>query len=395
LNDQDKIKSSLKKLENYLDTTDLKGYDPYDALNSNILTRLAFNRRRLRIAYTQLFKISPVNLRPLFRVKKGYNPKGLGLFLTGYLKLFDLDKTEKYLEEINRIISRLEDIKSNGYSGYCWGYNFDWQSKAFFTSKFTPTIINTTFVAHSFLDAYELLKKRYFFEIARSCCDFILNDLSISREGDFICFSYTPRDMLKVHNANMLAAGLLARLYSITGEDILLEYAKNATGYVISKQRPDGSWHYAETDYQNWIDCHHTGFILEGLYNYIKYTSDKTYLDNILKGLAFFTDHFFHKNGQTRFYHNKDYPIDIHCPAQAIITLLKLKELGDHEELIKNIAFWMIDNMQDYRGYFYYRKGKFFYNKISYIRWSQAWAFHALTTYYTFLRHFNIRDNFQ
>jgi len=40
-----------------------------------------------------------------------------------------------------------------------------------------------------------------------------------------------------------------------------------------------------------------------------------------------------------------------------------------------------IENMQDETGYFYYRKGPFLINKIPYMRWSQAWAFHALTSF--------------
>jgi hypothetical protein len=37
--------------------------------------------------------------------------------------------------------------------------------------------------------------------------------------------------------------------------------------------------------------------------------------------------------------------------------------------------------MQDKEGYFYYQKRKYFTNKISYMRWTQAWMFFALTIY--------------
>ncbi len=383
---KNKIKRSLDKLEAYLDTTDLKGYDPYDALNSKILSRFSFNNKLLKIVYIQALKKLPLNLRPLLFVKKDYNPKGLGLFLTGYLKLYSLYRNEKYLPKINHIISILEKIKSNGYSGYCWGYNFDWQSKAGFTPKCTPTIVNTAFIAHAFLDAYELLDEKNFLEIARSSGDFILNDLHISKVNSFICFSYTPFDRSKVHNANMLGAGLLARLYSITGEDKLLEFAKKAAGYVTSKQMSDGSWYYAETNYQRWIDCHHTGFVLEGLFNYIKFTDDKTYVTNLKKGLEFFKNYFFLKSGRTKFYHDRVYPVDIHCPSQSLVTLVRLKEIQDNRHLLQRVTGWMIDHMQDDHGYFYYQKGRFFYNKIPYMRWSQAWAFHALNTYYLHLQ---------
>jgi len=41
----------------------------------------------------------------------------------------------------------------------------------------------------------------------------------------------------------------------------------------------------------------------------------------------------------------------------------------------------MIENMQGPDGAFYFQKNKYFTNKIPYMRWSQAWAFHALTEY--------------
>jgi len=385
LNIENKIKQSLDKLELYLDTTGLKGYDPYDALNSKILSKLSFNTKLLKIIYTQALKKLPINFRPLLLIRKDYNAKGLGLFLTGYLKLYSCDRDEKYLQKINHIISILAETKSNGYSGYCWGYNFDWQSKANFAPRGTPTIVNTVFIAHAFLDAYELLGEERYLSIARSSADFILNDLYISKSANLICFSYTPLDRSRVHNANMLAAGLLARLYAITGENKLLEFAQKAARYVLAKQKPDGSWYYADTNYQRWIDCHHTGFVLEGLFNYIKFSGDKTYLNNLERGLVFLRDHFFLENGMTKFYHDRDYPVDIHCPAQAMVTFIRLQAIQDNNNLLQRVAGWMIDNLQDKRGYFYYRKGRFFYNKIPYMRWSQAWAFHALTGYFTYI----------
>jgi hypothetical protein len=52
-----------------------------------------------------------------------------------------------------------------------------------------------------------------------------------------------------------------------------------------------------------------------------------------------------------------------------------------YRDLAEKVMDWMIGNLRDNTGYFYYRKGKLMKNKIPYIRWSQAWAFHALTEY--------------
>ena len=43
------------------------------------------------------------------------------------------------------------------------------------------------------------------------------------------------------------------------------------------------------------------------------------------------------------------------------------------------IAEWTIKNMQDAKGNYYYQKWPFITNKISYMRWNQAWMMVALT----------------
>jgi len=65
---------------------------------------------------------------------------------------------------------------------------------------------------------------------------------------------------------------------------------------------------------------------------------------------------------------------------QGIITFAKLK---DHDinylNFVYKIAKWTIENMQSNDGYFYYRRYKYFNNKIPYMRWGQAWMLLALS----------------
>lgn len=108
------------RLQAYIEAAGFKGYDPYDALNSPILAGLSLGNKFLRIAFIQLLKRLPVNLRLLLLVKKDYNPKGLGLFLWGYVKLYAVDKNPRHLEQIDAILDLLEGAKALG-SGlqYC------------------------------------------------------------------------------------------------------------------------------------------------------------------------------------------------------------------------------------------------------------------------------------
>jgi len=324
-----------------------------------------------------------VNFRPVLFIKKGRNPKGVGLFLSGIVNLCKETRDSEYLSLIRTFVDWLKEDITPGYSGDCWGYNFDWQSRAFYLPKGTPTVVNTSFIGRAFLEAYLVLGQEECFKIARSACDFILNDLYRLKEDDSICFSYSPLDRYFVHNATALASSLLAMTFKETGEEMLALVAKKSIQYVINNQKKDGSWIYGEDSVakRTGIDNFHTGFILESLKIYSESTSDKDYVENIKKGLDFYQYNFFLSDGIPKYFHNKIYPIDIHSAAQAIITLVHLKEFGADQKLCKRIVYWMIENMQDEKGYFYYQKGKYMTNKVPYMRWSQAWAFRALATY--------------
>ena len=369
----------LRRLETWLEQEGYKGWDPHDGLNSPLLRTLALGNRYLGIVAVQLFKRFPVNLRAIFGVRKEFNPKGMALFLSAYLKKYKLTKDEEDLKKVKFFTSWLEQNRSQGYSGYCWGYNFDWPNRAFYARKGTPTVVNTSFIANAFLDAYELLGEERYLNIARSSCDFVIKDLNLFTENNALCFSYTPVDNSRIHNANMLGAALLARVYSVTKEPLLLEYSDRAVRFTIKRQNEDRSWYYGEAPNQRWIDLFHTGYVLDALKDYERFTGNRDYRDNLKKGLGFFLEYFFLEDGTPKYYHNRVYPIDIHCSTQAILTLLKLRELNEGNiYLAKKVVLWTIRNMRDRKGYFYYQRKRNYVNKIPYIRWSQAWMFFAL-----------------
>jgi hypothetical protein len=375
------VERSLTRLVCYLAENGFSGYDPYDALNSRLLSACSARSKILRIAFTQALKLSPINLRPLLGVPKGINPKGLGLFLSGYLKLYGRGMDKKWIEPISGILPLLEQTRSKGYSGHCWGYHFDWQSRAGFTPKYTPTLVNTAFVAHAYLDAHALLGGRQYLDAALGAAEFILKDLNVHRDGDMVCFSYTPFDHTRVYNATMLGSGLLSRLFALTGDKRFVGPAKASARFVVRKQRPDGSWPYADSSFQKWVDSHHTGFVLEALFDHIRYSGDLELMEPLKRGLDYYRRHFFLDDGHPMFYNDRRYPVDIHCPSQALVTFTRLHSVQDNRALSGKVAEWMITHLQDERGFFYYRLGNHYVNKIPYIRWSQAWAFHALTTY--------------
>ncbi len=379
---QHHVQQAFNQLLKYCETEGFKGWDPYDGLNSRLFRVSQLHRIRFfRLAWIQLFKRNPINLRSLTLVPKEFNPKGLGLFLSGYCNLYTIDQNPHYLEKIHFLANTLIDLRTKGYSGSCWGYNFDWQSRAFFLPKGTPTVVATSFIAMALLDAYEITQEPRYLKHALSSADFILHDLNRTPKKRGFIFSYSPYDQTAVYNASLLGSKLLARIFNYTQDPKLKKIAKASIQACVDQQRHDGAWIYGELKIQDWVDSFHTGYNLEAIATYEQYTQDKTFHSAIKQGLEYYLNNFFLEDGCPKYYDNQTYPIDIHAPAQFMVTLSRLKQTQTHQALLDRVVEWTLENMQDPKGYFYYQLKPLQSSKIPYMRWAQAWMFYGLSFY--------------
>ena len=376
--------NSFTQLEKYCKEENFKGYDPYDGLNSKLFQKIpVLSKNRIaKILWIQVFKRSPLNFRGITGVRKEYNNKALGLFLSGYCKMYQKTAKKEYWDHITFFSEELIRSQNTEWSGACWGYNFDWQARAFFQPKNTPTVVASVFIASGLLDAYEITENKQLLKTARSTCDFILKDLNRTyNKKENFSFSYSPLDKSVVFNASLLGSRLLSRVYSFTKEKILIEEAKKSVDFCLEYQKEDGSWSYGTLPFHAWIDNFHTGYNLECIADYMKFSGDNIYKDQLEKGFSFYINTFFTDEGIAKYYDNSIYPIDIHAPAQMIITLIKLDKFWENKKLAENVLNWTIKNMQSKKGFFYYQVNKRFSSRISYMRWAQAWMFYALSSY--------------
>ena len=218
----------MKSLKSYCESEQFKGWDPYDGLNSKVFQALPFlkDSALCRLAVIQGFKRSPVNFRKLAMVPKEHNAKGIGLFLQGYCNLYKAVSTNPDLAESlgseKEMMARVEELadllismQSKGYSGACWGYNFDWQARRLFLfPKHTPTVVATCFCATALMDAYEITGKQDYLDVALSSAEFVLNDLHRTPLNGGFLFSYCPlQGNDTVFNASLLGSKLLACCY--------------------------------------------------------------------------------------------------------------------------------------------------------------------------------------
>ncbi len=241
----------------------------------------------------------------------------------------------------------------------------------------------TSFIAEALLQAYEITKNQTYLDTAISTADFVLKDLNKSYDSDNdFTLSYSPLDTTQVFNAGLLGAKLLSLIYKYTGKVQLLTQAKKIVSYVCKKQNSDGSWAYGTLPFHQWIDNFHTGYNLECIKIYQEISKDYSFSNHLKKGMDYYLATFFTSEGESKYYNNQTYPVDIHAPAQLLVTLFKNDNLEANIELVDKVLNWTIANMQTKQGYFIYQKRKIMSSRIPYIRWAQAWMFYGLSYYF-------------
>ncbi len=372
------IRAAIDRLGNWIVKHNYQAYDPFDGLNA-WLRPLAIGKlgRQLLLQGVKRF---PWNLRPLLGIRPAVSSKAMGYFARGYLKLYRATGDANWQRKARYCLDGVKTHPSPGYDHLCWGNHCDYQSRVFYLPRGKPTVVGTVHIGHAFLDAWEVTGVEGDLEVAKSVCQFILNDLERRPEGGGVCISYIPGGYYPVHNASMLAAAVLARTYSHTGDESLKQVASDAVAYTVHAQHPDGSWWYGEAENLRWADSFHTGYVLDSLWWYMASTDDHQYRSAFERGARFFVENFFLDDGTPKYYHDRTYPIDIQCAAQAIETLTLLAREWDAScwALTEKVATWTIANMQDTDGHFYFQRGRWWVNKTPMLHWGQATMLHAL-----------------
>ena len=373
---------SAKRLRQYVEREAFRGVDPYDVLNSYIDFSLL--GRWAPVIATQIQVRNPINIRSLIGIEAGYNPKGMGLFLKAYCNFYRITGDAYYLEEARLLFEWLIRNYSTGYSGMAWGYNFPWAGVAEYKKAFLPSVVVTAAVVEGMYAYYLLTESDRAREAITAAGEYVAKDIPITTFDQGISFAYTHQSKRACYNASLHAAEILLKAALVQNKepDTLV---KQAVRFVLSKQKDNGVWFYSydpETKKERRQIDFHQGFILVSLHN-IRREGGLMVEEihrAIKRGLSYYRQEQFFSDGRSLWRVPVQWPIDIHNQTQGIITFALLRgHERENLDFVKTIARWTINNMQNKGGFFYYRKYPGFTNKISYMRWSQAWMLLALT----------------
>jgi len=386
----DIIKSLFLSSLNYTIKNGIKSYDPYDGLNHN--NKLLKSTKFLRLATVYFNKFSPVNFRKLIGIKKKLTPHAAALLLKTLNNISSLKsiykeefkETHEYL--VDFIISKsLKDI----YGYHCWnGIDMDMQTLSEFQKKTDPGIVGTEICASALLEYYTLNPhKSEIIYIINDVKKFFLDKLYVYK-NEIAFFKYKTITSNKVitYNTSALAAEFILKANNLLNLTEGNREAELAYLTIIKDQNPLGFWSYSkhiETLNENVQIDFHQGFILDTLGTFIKYSNDNSLAKaTYYKGIAFYKNNQFIKDGVSIYRYPKRYPVNIQNQSQGIITFAKSSEMiPENIEFSEIILKWTIENMYNKRGFFYYLKYPFIKNKVYYLRWSQASMLYAISEY--------------
>lgn len=382
--------SSIWKLNNWIQLNGYTGWDPYDVKGMLWYTRLYYSNYKIIRLFTKIVDLATMvfpNLsRKILKIKKQVNPKAMGLLLSSYVNLYEIEGDDKYLTYSFEIAKWLEQNANRNYKGISWGYPFNWNS-VIYIPKDTPSAIASVTVGDGFFELYKITGEEKYLRICNDICIFLLKELNIYRDSnDLICFSYTPIDNFQVHNINLLVAqflvkvGLELKLYEY------IKFGEMAAQFSINQQNKDGSIFYwsksQDSNNSKHLDIYHSGFEIRALFGLYELTGKEIYKKAYSSYLEFFINNYFDSES-IKIKPNKKNPIDIHACAEAIycLSIVSNKNMQVDKKL-NDILMYTIEKFQTKSGWFIYRKySDKFEIKFPYLRWGQAWMMKALSEY--------------
>lgn len=361
-------------LREWIRSTRLLGYDPYDALRSPILARLARGPRARQLAIQALRRF-PFNPRPLLGIRPYASAKALGLIAGAAARLFRSTGDEEWRSLAEESAAGARALAVQAGAGLAWGYPFDVQLRWGFYPANTPNVIATVFTASSLLVAAEVLRRPDLAADAERTGPF-LDSLAVGAAERY--YAYVPGNLTPIHNANLLAAALRGRLASRSGTAIPADVTA-ALDFSLRRQRPDGSWPYGDGTGLGWVDGFHTGYVLSALVDLDVLTARADVKEAIARGTAYYIDNLFEDDGAPRYYPGRAYPFDAHNAATAIATLMKLTPYEPRTLDVGAAALrCSLARLQTRSGWFVYQRGRIHTKRVDYLRWSDAHMLGAL-----------------
>ena len=153
---------------------------------------------------TQIGKRLSFNIRKLIRA---YGKKSQRNFFTNSRKYIEYKTTKQdyFLTEATKLANWFlqNSCDSDVWEYPCWGYNFDWQARAFFLKKRDPKYNSKNCcVSMALYELGKITNNSEFIDNALNSALFI-NKFLLEKKDNLCFYKYVPHSKTFVHNANL------------------------------------------------------------------------------------------------------------------------------------------------------------------------------------------------
>jgi hypothetical protein len=210
---------------------------------------------------------------------------------------------EQYYSRAVHFLEVLKETKCIGYSHYCWGYPFNWETRNGTIKAGTPMITTVPYVYEAFGQVYQIDNCEKWLEIMHSIAEHgagDYQDIRTSESASSCAYTPLPGDTGGVINASAYRALLLSRAAIDFADDRYRRIAERNLNFVLESQNPDGSWYYSTDGKRDFVDHFHTCFVLKSLAKIEALTGDEKCTRAIDRGVQYYLSHLIDSEGQPK-----------------------------------------------------------------------------------------------
>jgi hypothetical protein len=308
-------------------------------------------------------------------------------YAMGFAFLYQVNQAPEDLAKGIHFLDELVRTRCADFSGYCWGYPFDWVTRNGVMKRGTPLITTTPYAYEAFLqidsleprDEWKLILASIARHAARDIKDFRTSEKASS------C-SYNPFDRGGVINAASYRAALLASAAQVFDCEEYWEIAERNVNFVLETQNSDGSWYYAVDGVRDFVDHFHTCFVMKGLAKVHALTGNRECREALARGLDYYLNNLFDPDGLPRPFSRAPrltvYQRELYDCAEAInLCLLLRNEFPELNEVLQKVVGGVLQDWVKRDGSFRSRRLHFGWDNVPMHRWGQSQMFRSLAFY--------------
>jgi hypothetical protein len=305
-------------------------------------------------------------------------------YAMGFAFLHSALGDERYYRRAVHFLRVLIETRSPGYSNYCWGYPFHWQTRTGVMAAGTPLITSVPYAYEAFAQVYSIDKREEWSEIMRSIAEHALHDyhdVVTSPAASSCSYNPEPNEPCGVINASAYRSFLLTKASIDFVEPRYREVADRNLNFVLESQNEDGSWFYSVDGARDFVDHFHTCFVMKALAKIEALTGNPRCTAAIERGVAYYLANLFDEKGYPKPFSRRPrltvYKNELYDYAECLNLCLLLR--GRFENLDKTLS--RLSNLGDWQkkdGSFRARRLYLGWDNTPMHRWAQAQMFTSL-----------------